>query len=166
MKCEEKTKLMPHASVIVVTGGEPTSTAGTSAEALNADGTQLCRLPSLPKLRRCHSMDGSMICGGFDSHAQKSCIKFQYGAWKTMPFSLQQIRRYHVSWIRSDGKIRLLGGYDSQSTSELVSETGSAAGFPLKYKIRWACSIEFEDQVIVTGGEYTRNTVSIYNDDG
>ena len=31
---------------------------------------------------------------------------------------------------------------------------------------RDACSIEFDDQVIVTGGYYTKNTVSIYNDDG
>ena len=78
-------------------------------------------------------MDGSMICGGWESHAQKSCIKFQYGAWKTMPFSLQEQRRGHVSWTRSDGKIRLLGGYYSPLTSELVSETGSIVGFPLKY---------------------------------
>ena len=139
-----KNKNSPHATpssnqlivVIVVTGGSPT-TAGTSAEALNADGTRLCRLPNLPKYRRYHSMDGSMICGGYDSHAQKSCIKFQYGAWKTMPFSLQQIRRYHVSWTRSDGKIRLLGGEFSPLTSELVSETGSVAGFPLKYDTKY-----------------------------
>ena len=120
--------------VIVVTGGEPSQTAGTSAEALNADGTRLCRLTNLPNNRRYHSMDGSMICGGFDSHVRKSCIKFQYGAWKTMPFSLQQKRISHVSWTRSDGKIRLLGGAYSQGlTSELVSETGSIAGFPLNY---------------------------------
>ena len=31
---------------------------------------------------------------------------------------------------------------------------------------RHACSIELEDQVIVTGGYYTKNTVSIYNDAG
>ena len=122
--------------VIVVTGGEPSETATTNAEALNADGTWLCRLPNLPKYRRQHSMDGSMICGGYDSHAQKSCIKFQYGAWKTMPFSLQQIRFYHVSWTRSDGKIRLLGGSYSFLTSELVSEAGSIKGFPLKYDTR------------------------------
>jgi len=154
--------------VIVVTGGEPSQTAGTSAEALNADGTRLCRLTNLPNNRRYHSMDGSMICGGYDSHAQKSCIKFQYGAWKTMPFSLQQKRYYHVSWTRSDGKIRLLSGFGSasDSTSELVSETGSVAGFPLKYKTWQACGIEFEDQVIVTGGRNTMDTVSIYNDDG
>ena len=141
-----KNKISPHATpssnqlivVIVVTGGKPSSTAGTSAEALNADGTRLCRLPNLPDNRRYHSMDGSMICGGYDSHAQKSCIKFQYGAWKTMPFSLQQIRWYHVSWTRSDGKIRLLGGEYSQGlTSELVSEAGSVAGFPLKYDTKY-----------------------------
>ena len=135
-----KNKNNPHATpssnqlivVIVVTGGNPLS-AAHSVEALNADGTRLCRLPSLPKIRLQHSMDGSMICGGVGI-TQKSCIKFQYGAWKTMSFSLQEGRYCHVSWTRSDGKIRLLGGAYYPLTSELVSEAGSITGFPLKYK--------------------------------
>ena len=73
-------------------------------------------------------------CGGW--HTGKSCIKFQNGAWKTMPFTLQEARAYHVSWTRMDGMVRLLGGHYSTSTSELVSKYGSIAGFPLKYATR------------------------------
>ena len=144
-------------------------TGADSAEALNADRTQLCRLPNLPTIRRAHSMSGSMVCGGYDSEAWYSCFNFQNGTWKTLPFTLQEKRRYHVSWTRSGGNSRLLGGYDydgSSSTSELVSESGSVTGFPMKYNTMYACSIELEDRVIVTGGYYTRNTVSIYYDDG
>ena len=137
-----KNKNSPHATppsnqlivVIVVTGGNPYATA---TEALNADGTRLCRLPNLPssgEQRVDHSMSGSIICGGNDT--PKSCIKFQNGAWKTMPFSLQEKRADHVSWTRSDGKFRLIGGHYSNSTSELVSESGSIAGFALKYSTR------------------------------
>ena len=36
----------------------------------------------------------------------------------------------------------------------------------LAFYYRNACGIEFEDQVIVTGGWNIFNTVSIYNDDG
>ena len=56
-----------------------------------------------------------------------------------MPFTLQEEREAHVSWTRSDGMIRLLGGGQGRSsltTSELVSESGSIAGFPLVYKTR------------------------------
>ena len=121
--------------VIVVTGGTPTSTAGISAEALNADGTRLCRLPNLPTTRHLHTMSGSMICGGYyDNEARQTCINFQNGVWKTMPFSLQEARTDAVSWTRSDGKNRILGGYYSRSTSEIVSEYGSISGFPLKYQ--------------------------------
>ena len=121
--------------VIVVSGGLPE--VGTSVEAYNADGTRLCRLPNLPSSgehRVDHSMSGSIICGGYDT--PKSCIKFQNGAWKTMPFSLQEKRADHVSWTRSDGKFRLIGGRYSSSTSELVSESGSITGFALKYSTR------------------------------
>jgi len=145
--------------VIVVTGGTQNSFLN-SAEALNIDGTRLCNLPDLPTPRRHHSMSGRMICGG------KSCIKFDQGNWKEFPWKLQEERGQHSSWKRSDGKTRLLGGYNSRTTSEIISETGSEMGFPMKYKTSRACSIQFEDQVILTGGLETRNIVSVYNDDG
>ena len=146
----EPTKSLPSTNklivVIVVTGGDPIihnsqreviDNTATSVEAINADWTRLCVLPDLPTQRRHHTMSGSMVCGGRDTYAMRSCHKFQNGAWKLMPFSLLEKRRYHVSWTRSGGKSRLLGGYDndgSSTTSELVSESGSIAGFPMKYK--------------------------------
>ena len=31
------------------------------------------------------------------------------------------------------------------------------------YHFSWACSIEFDDKVVVTGGHYTERRVSVYN---
>ena len=118
--------------VIVVTGGE-TADQQLSAEVLNLDGTRLCLLPDLPTKRRHHFMSGGMICGGWDSPSKESCTKFEKGKWKEFPWKLQEPRAIHISWERSNGKIRLLGGYFSSSTSEIVSETGSEAAFPMKY---------------------------------
>ena len=36
----------------------------------------------------------------------------------------------------------------------------------IEITFRIACGIEFEDQIIVTGGQYTNKIVSVYNDDG
>ena len=123
--------------MIVITGGLPFSK--NKAEALNIDGTPLCQLPDLPAPRYYHSMSGGMICGGgLDSATLRSCIKFEKGKWEELPWKLQEDRMVHVSWTRSNGKTRLLGGRYSPFTSEIVSETGSEAGFSLKHKI-WYC---------------------------
>jgi len=148
---------------IVVTGG--LQTANYSAEALYSNGTRLCRIPDIPREVNFHTMSGSLVCGG-EHNYELYCINFENGTWKTMPFMLQEERVDHVSWRRADGKTRLLGGLYSPFTSELVSDSGSVSGFPMKYSTMNACSIELEDRVIVTGGYYTRNTVSIYYDDG
>ena len=114
--------------MIVVTGGEPPYPK--KAEALNIDGTRLCVLPDLPTLRRYHSMSGGMVCGGYDD---PTCMKFDEGKWKEFSWRLQESRNLHISWARPNGKIRLLGGFNSPRSSEIVSEAGSLAGFTLKY---------------------------------
>ena len=125
-------------AVIVVTGGGNQHFSLNSAEALNIDGTRLCNLPDLPTPRRQYSMSGGMICGGFEnSTTRESCIKFDKGKWEAFPWKLQEERGQHVSWTRSDGLTRLLGGHFSPTTSEMVSETGSEAGYPMKYKTRY-----------------------------
>merc|ERR1712198_569486 len=107
-----------------------------------------------------------MICGGWHASASNSCLKFDHGKWVGFPWKLKARRSEHVSWTRSNGKTRLLGGYFSLLSSEIVSETGSEAGFSLKHNIWRSCAIEFEDQVIVTGGISALTTVSVYNDNG
>ena len=81
------------------------------AEALNIDGTRLCKLPDLPTPMSGQTMSGRLLCGGRDSNGiPKSCIKFENGLWVELPWNLQENRSQHVSWTRSDGKTRLFGG--------------------------------------------------------
>ena len=124
--------------MIVVIGGYPPA---NKAEVLNSDGTRLCHLPDLPdkhlttEKRWLASMAEGMVCGGYSNHNrnfEKTCMKPQHGKWTELPWKLTQSRRASVSWKRPDGKTMLLGGLSSR-TSEIVSETGSVAGFPLKY---------------------------------
>ena len=133
--------------MIVVAGGWPLETYGdklaaaNKAEVLNSDWTRFCSLPDLPdkhirtEKRFLASMAEGMVCGGYSNHNrdfEKTCLKLQHGKWTELPWKLKQSRRGSVSWKRPDGKTRLLGGLRSK-TSEIVSETGSIAGFPLKY---------------------------------
>ena len=134
-------------AVIVVASGWPLDygdkvAAANKAEVLNSDGTRLCHLPDLPDKhiktdkRYLASIAEGMICGGYSNHNhtfEKTCIKLQHDQWTELPWKLKQRRRAHVTWKRPDGKTMLLGGLRS-STSEIVSESGSVAGFPLKYR--------------------------------
>ena len=121
--------------VIVVTGGffPPLR----SVEVLNLDGTQLCHLPDLPDRRHYHTLSGGIICGGWIATTSNICLKFDHGKWVEFPWKLKEKRREHVSWTRSNGKIRLLGGVYSLRSSDIVSETGNEAGFSLKHDIRY-----------------------------
>ena len=83
-------------------------------------------------------MSGGMLCGGFDnSTIGRSCLTFISGKWQDTDWTLWEERSFHISWTRLDGQLRLLGGTGSSGTSsEIVSETGSSVGFPLKYSTR------------------------------
>jgi len=60
-----------------------------------------------------------------------------------------------------------MGGKYSQRTTTLIKPDGSQEpGFDLKYDTYYACAIPDEDTVIITGGRYTRNTVSVYSVEG
>jgi len=150
---------------IIVTGGSPGESAKT-AEALSSDGTPLCFLPNLPNDRRAHTMDGDLLCGGLTQASKDTCLKFENGGWTEFSWKLLAKRRFHVSWKRADGKVMLLGGLNNGYTTELVTEDGSLEGFPMKYETESACGIQFENEVIITGGEYRREAVSVYDDNG
>jgi len=144
----------------LIVGGEMGATI--LIEILNEDGTLLCSLPNLPDMRHEHTQDGRILCGG-EVHPQ-NCIKFVGGNW--IPFTnLTQKRAAHVSWHQG-GKTILMGGHFSKNTTEVVSESGSVEGFHLKYNLSEACSIQFDEYVIITGGLYTYTTVSKYNSNG
>ena len=46
-----------------------------SVEAINAEGSPLCKLPDLPYEISQHTMDEDTLCGG------NSCIYFENGNW-------------------------------------------------------------------------------------
>merc|ERR1711860_184909 len=51
-------------------------------------------------------------------------------------------------------------------TSEIVSSDSTRPSFNLKYKTIFACSISLGDEVIISGGQSSWNTVSRYDRDG
>ena len=94
-----------------------------------------CTLPSLPEGIRHHSQDGLVQCGG--DHSRTSChtLNTDTAQW-TKTHSLSEERSRHSSWRREDGSILLIGGDDSRTTTELVSDSSgvSTPGFTLKYE--------------------------------
>ena len=110
-----------------------------SVEAITTDGSPMCTLPDLPDLRRDHTMDNHIMCGGY--HTQSSCLYFVAGKWTKYRTDLKIKRTGHVSWRRQDGEIMLLGGNgddskNSRKTSEVVSSSGHQKGFNLQHKVQ------------------------------
>ena len=115
-------------AILVVGGGY----GSNGVEALRSDGTSICKLPDLPGPGRWeHTMDGNMLCGGFDNAARNSCILYDSGSWQqfSWPLTINDDTFYHSSWKRPDGKIQLM----MHTTTEVVSPEGTEAGFNLKY---------------------------------
>ena len=50
--------IINHTAAIIVTGGIPSKSAGTSVELLHSDGTPWCSLPDLPEIRYGHTQTG------------------------------------------------------------------------------------------------------------
>ena len=117
--------------VIVVAGGYLTSTITTTVEAISLDGTPLCTLPDLPDARRRQTLDGHIMCGG--SPTKTSCLHYVAGKWTRFRRNFVNSRSDHVSWMRPDGEVVLLGGEFSKKTSEVVTASGKQTGFDLKY---------------------------------
>jgi len=154
--------------VMLQIGGESQSEelGNTFIEAFYEDGTHLCQMDDLPDRRRYHTSDGEILCGGKDNKSSKSCLYYDEGKWVPYPWVLQNERYKHVSWRRPNGQTFLMGGEASPVTTEVVSESGSTESFLLKYKTKDACSIQFEDFVVITGGFSTKTIVSRYDENG
>lgn len=135
-----------------------------SVEALSSGGAPLCKMPDLPDVRKRHTTDGNLSCGGYVT--KTSCIRYGEGGWSKYN-NLQQLRDGHVSWQRpNDGGVQLFGGRSSPRTSEIVTRTGSHKGFDLKYDTILACGIQHDNVLIITGGTRNYATVSKYNIEG
>ena len=57
--------------------------------------------------------------------------------WRQEPYNLTEKRHGHTSWSLNNGSVVLLGGRDSENTTETVTPgVGTARGFNLKYPSR------------------------------
>jgi len=148
-------------AAILVTGG--ISGPETSAELLFTNGTSMCEMPQMSLSKSGHTQSGLTACGGSGS---RKCITFEAGSWSTLTSNLKEERYWHSSWINPDGDILLIGG-GSNTTTEIVYQNGtSIRSFDLKYDTKEACSIELPEMFILTGGDYTKKTVSRYSTSG
>jgi len=125
-----------------------------------------CELPSLPDHMVSHTSDEGTLCGGIITGT--TCITFSSGKWVTS-HALAEERVGHTSWNnKEEGKIILMGGWGSDTTTEIITEEekDGVPGFPMKYKTVYACAIPDQTTVIITGGVFTQRTVSRYGSEG
>ena len=115
-----------------MTGGYYNKGGLSSVEVYVPSINTSCSLPSLPVGTYYHSQDGLLQCGGAGNTLH--CHTFQSGEW-VKTHNLSEEREYHSSWQRGDGTIVLMGGDDSPTTTEIVSDSSavSTPGFSLKY---------------------------------
>ena len=120
---------------VLITGGYDGGTLNTAELFLPSDGTS-CALPSLPQIRRYHTVDNNILCGGYGT--EDSCLQWSpdTGTWEEL-LTLDVGRKYHVSWTPASGTgTYLIGGLGSGSgmtTTLITSGGGQETGFPLKY---------------------------------
>jgi len=148
-------------SAIIITGSEGVT------EILRENGSYWCLMPDLPHRRIRHTQSGLITCGGHgENDTDTSCLTFSDGQWRET-HQLQKGRVLHSSWMSQQGLV-LLGGYGGgENTTEILTDDGgSLPSFTLKYDTSSACTIELDDQVIVTGGHYTLTRVDIYTMNG
>jgi len=144
--------------VILVTGGA-IGKALISVEVLNNDGTPLCMLSDLPNERLLHTMNNDMLCGGGDELPMASCLQYTDGGWKEYTSYTHKKKIHHVSWLRPDGGVQLIGGWRGDRRPEeheptvIVKGSSSKPGFKTKHHTENACAIQLDEYVVITGGQ-------------
>jgi len=130
-----------------------------------------CLFPSVPDIRKGHSMNNMYICGGDDFYARDLCIQFVDGHWTSLS-STRESRDDHSSWLTPQGLVLMGGDYNGGKTTEIITLKGGQGGpgFTLNYETRGSCTIVDDDtnSIIVTGGmgdEVTRYDLLGYVED-
>ena len=117
--------------MVLITDGTDLS----SVEVLHPSGVPFpCTLPPLPASRKYLTQDGLVACGGMGTATSTSCVSLTGGGWQES-HQLQQERYDHSSW-RSPAGLLLMGGFDSPTSTELLSVTDSStsSNFTLEYR--------------------------------
>jgi len=153
---------------LLITGGSGGSAGVLSSVEVWVPSTgQHCRVTDLPGWRNAHSQEAKTVCGGIGSDSWASCLTLNAGgSWEVTTRPLVEYRYYHVSWAYPGGTI-LMGGEISPRTSEKIDLSGtSSSSFDLEYDTAWACAINLDSSVILTGGYRSLTKVSEYNENG
>ena len=107
-------------------------------EVYSSSGDKICNLQDLPEDRAAHTLNRNILCGGTDQSVKKSCVFYESGIWKDFTWELNQKRLRHVSWMKPNGDIYLMGGGANQeNTTEIISISASQSieGFNLEHPI-------------------------------
>ena len=116
----------------IISGGYPYPSSMKKVELYNPSSGNSCPVQDLQNFKFGHSSCNSLICGGMFS--QKSCEKITGTEVTPLPsLTLRQKRSDHMCWSHSgDNKVLLLGGGQSPTTTEIVSESSSHQSFDLQ----------------------------------
>lgn len=129
-----------------------------------------CNIQDLPDERYSHTQNQNIVCGGGpQNETQLSCLELVSGEWKHS-HNLLYPRYGHTSWTTPDGGILLVGGYYSNTTSELLSlvseELDTTEMFPLEHPSSYSCLIDEGETFLLVGGFQHESKVSRYNING
>ena len=82
-------------------------------------------------------MNQNIACGGANKTVRQSCAFYESGTWKNFSWELNEVRKRHVSWTKPNGDIYLMGGGNSENTTEIISISAnqSIEGFNLEHPI-------------------------------
>ena len=125
---------------VLITGGEPRDSVGVKVEVFNIKTKKSCPIANLPGgVRLKHSQCGRLLCGGWESSTQRSCLMLNplTRAFTPTSVSLREKREGHLCWDveGENGPTLLMGGIHSRRSTELLSPDGSSssANFTLTY---------------------------------
>ena len=84
-----------------------------------------------------HTQNKLLSCGGDDSNSgNKNKCEFynpNTASWSIESYNLVEGRHGHTSWSLGNGSVVLLGGWSSDSTTEIVTQgSGTKIGFDLE----------------------------------
>jgi len=159
---------------ILITGGYHVAggyfDVASSVELFFPQSGKKCSLHPLPQARYFHTLDTlpgniPILCGGGGHTASaQSCLYFTSPAspWTSVNTTLAEIRYQHSSWVHGEDLVLIGGSYSFTTAETLYKESN----FTIDYDYWWGCSIQLEKTVILTGGVYTGDRVSVYNVDG
>ena len=121
---------------ILITGGRNESSSLSSAEVFIPALNQSCSLSNMIQSRFRHTQNNFLSCGGDENGNGKKCEVYSphTGNWSVESYDLREMRYGHTSWSLGNGNVVLLGGWSSNSTTEIVIQgNGTSRGFDLEH---------------------------------